>query len=202
MPKHADSSTTTTYARSSSADNLPVSVTYSGTTGFRYLSCRPDEYLLKTGLGVPQEQAVGKKTCDPLCTRARRPRRHHDVCRVLTVHRWVSRRAREARTNPEVGPTLPPMHSAHAHMRMLVPRVVVASRLAPVTHPCSRARALAASNGPSSVSPRSRWRRATSPSRSTASPKTSFLSSSRSSSRSGPSIPRWTSSASWCTRAR
>ena len=63
MPVDAVHTTRLTYARSAAADNLPVSVTYSGTTGFRYLSCRPDEYLLKTGLGVRAEQHVGKKTC-------------------------------------------------------------------------------------------------------------------------------------------
>jgi hypothetical protein len=49
-------------------DDLPVSVTFSGTAGFRYHSCRPDEYLIKTGVGVRSggREYVGKKTCAPL----------------------------------------------------------------------------------------------------------------------------------------
>ena len=41
---------------------LPVSVTYSSIKGFRYHSCRPDEYLVKTGVGV-KAQTIKKKTC-------------------------------------------------------------------------------------------------------------------------------------------
>jgi hypothetical protein len=48
-------------------DDLPVSVTFSGTAGFRYHSCRPDEFLIKTGMGVQKNgrEYVGKKTYAP-----------------------------------------------------------------------------------------------------------------------------------------
>lgn len=45
-----------------SSSTVPVSVTYSSASGFRYHSCKPDEYLFKSGVGIKNVQ-IAKKTC-------------------------------------------------------------------------------------------------------------------------------------------